>query len=97
MLILGQYFTKHVNELCAADQILNHETTCKLAVIELKYYNPRISFSNTESNANWPKGCFLHKSQGLVYWNMSNSGNANVNAQPICVERGGGGKYTRCT
>ena len=62
---------------------------CRLAMGYLNRNGLKITFSRTELEENYPKGCYtfigiFFRNVRNVYWNTHASGAARNNARPIC-------------
>jgi len=67
------------NSQCWSGAGIGSEQQCRDAASYLK-----IEFKNTESDSNYPTGCY-YDSSGGVYFNRDPSGNKHYDATPICA------------
>lgn len=80
-----QYFLKGVNKLCKGNEIIDDEKRCKESVDSEDLKNLNLVFQKTESEANWPKGCYVAgKGTRDVYFNTHRYGAKDNTASPIC-------------
>ena len=73
---------KEVNELCSAIGLIKSLDDCKAAVTQLKSLGHDMLFEETESESDYPKGCYLNN--GGAYWNTAVLGSGEEYSRPIC-------------
>ena len=77
---------KATNDVCSNTGIIDNLDECISAVGYLKKRGVHVVYDWFETEAEYPKGCYKYTSKPEAYWNNHISGNAHLNAQPICKE-----------
>ena len=80
------YFLSEKKKLCANSNASTVATLteCKKVATQLKKSNNEFRFPMTETEKDWPTGCYLQPYIKYVYRNLDGDGRANALAQQIC-------------
>ena len=79
----SRYILADYNKLCEDNAVHNLEK-CRDAVTEIKNIVPNAFFKNTEVEHKYPKGCYLWRQKGAVYFNEHGTGSKHKKARQIC-------------
>ena len=85
------YFLAPKNELCSHNMriVVDNASSCEKALNEIKREIPLAQFYDKPiENKNMPKGCYLHLTNSLVYFNKHSTGSSAWLARPICKPKG---------
>ena len=79
------YILTDTNTLCEKDGVDTLEE-CKEAVDTIKLNIPKAHFYSTETDSEYPKGCYLYVADevGSVFFNQHVTGSKHSGARPIC-------------
>ena len=84
-----EYFLSRKGGLCAniktvTFSAVNTLKECKIAVATIQKTVSTAKFAAEETDANWPKGCYLYIVTNGVYFNKDSAGKAHDSARQIC-------------
>ena len=94
IMTIFDYFFHNLRECIGSENAIDNLYTCKAKVKEFKKLIPNAYFSQTENDANFPKGCYFYVDEFLVsnfgayYFNEHDTGNSNNKARHICKVEG---------
>jgi len=86
-----KYFLSRKGGLCAniktvTFSAVNTLKECKIAVATIQKTVSTAKFAAEETDANWPKGCYLYIVTNGVYFNKHSSGKTHDSARQICYD-----------
>ena len=79
----SRYILADYNKLCE-DNAVNDLEKCRDSVSEIKNIVPNAFFKRTEVDDKYPKGCYLWRQKGAVYFNEHGTGSKHRKARQIC-------------